>query len=545
VRRLGVVTCAAWLLVAGNTAAWSQIGGTEVPTDRSDTPAGIDQVPGMPDQTPTMLAQRREASGLVELPAMSGPVDAATYRLGPGDVLRLQMWGRVSTSSMLQVGPEGAVIVPGFGTMQVSGRTLADVRHELIGKLQTRFRGVNMDLRLARPRTFFVYVTGQVKTTGPVPVNAASRVFDLVSPGLLLDNGSTRRIIVTHTDGVREIADLELFTRIGDPTLNPYLRDGDVINVPVATEFIYSMGAFARPQRFELGTRDSLITLFHLAGDPVPAADVNRALLLRWKDPLTPESLWVRLDDIYARRMNPPLREGDRIYLYYLSQYHLQHEAVIFGEVNRPGPYPIVEGKHHLSDLVSSAGGFLPTADLSAINVHRRAAGSNEKDPELDRLLRLSRDQLTMSEYDALNTKLAGLREGYRVDWNRLKANPKELDLLLRDGDIVTVDRLVNSIRVDGQVKRPGILTFRTGQVVRDYIQQAGGFTDRAWKSRIRVTRAVTGQVLPVGNVKSLDPGDFVWVPERPDKTNLDYLRETLTALAQVATVIIAIRSIR
>ena len=66
-----------------------------------------------------------------------------------------------------------------------------------------------------------------------------------------------------------------------------------------------------------------------------------------------------------------------------------------------------------------------------------------------------------------------------------------------------------------------------------------------AWSSRVRVTRAVTGQTLPARNVRVLDPGDFVWVPERPDKSPWDYARETLTALAQVATVIIAVRGVK
>ena len=478
---------------------------------------------------------------------MAGPVDATTYRLGPGDVLRLQMWGRVSSSSMLQVGPEGVVTVPGFGTMQVSGRFLAAVRQELIGKLQTRFRGVNMDLRLARPRTFFIYLTGQVKATGPVAVNGASRVFDIVSPGLLMDNASTRRIEVTRTDGGREIADLELFTRIGDSRVNPYLQDGDVINVPVATEFIYSQGALARPQRFELGSRDSLLTLFHLSGDPIPAAEVDRALLVRWKDPFKPDSLWIRLDDVYSRSVNPELRDGDRLYVYYLPQYHVQHEVYLFGEVARPGVYPIAEGVQHLTDLLKAAGGFLPTADLTAIRIHRlnpNAPSEGEKDPELDRLLHLPREQLTSSEYARLITGLASLREDYRVDWTRLNSAPKSLDLLLRNGDVVRVDRLVSSVRVDGAVRRPGILSFKPGMRIRDYIDQAGGMTEKAWASQIRVTRAVTGQTLPANNVPSLDPGDFVWVPERPDKTAWDHIGAILTALAQLATVVIAVRSI-
>jgi polysaccharide biosynthesis/export protein len=478
-------------------------------------------------------------------PAMAGPVNANTYRVGPGDLLQLQLWGRVSRSWLLQVGPEGTLMLPGSGTVSVDNRTLSMLRTDVIQRLESKFRGVNMDLRLARPRQFLVYISGQVKSPGALVATGANRVFDLVGPGILQDDASQRHIEVNHLDGSREIADLDLFVRTGDVSFNPWLRDGDVIQVPVATEFVYASGAVARPGKFELGPRDSLVTLFHLAGDPIPAADVERALLLRWRDPLTAESLLVRLDDVYSGRTNPVLREGDRLYVYLLPQYHAQQEAFINGEVNRPGPYPIAEGRTRLSDLVKSAGGFLPTADLSAIRVHRRSAQTSEKDPELDRLLRLSRDQLTASEYDALNTKLAGLREGYRVDWARLQSSPKELDLLLRHGDIVTVDRLVNSIRVDGQVKRPGILTFRPGQRIKDYIEQAGGFSARAWTGRVRVTRAVTGQTLAASNVKSLDPGDFVWVPERPDKTALDHAQDTLTALAQIATVIIAIRSIR
>jgi polysaccharide biosynthesis/export protein len=539
VRGFAIACVAACLLSLEASGAWSQVDpGGEPATQMPNI-----QIPGLEDLT--MPPARRAESPVVGLPPLSGPVDPDIYRLGPGDVLRLQMWGRLSSSSNLQVTPEGVLIVPGVGTVQVSGRTLTAARQDILTRLRSQFRGVNMDIRLASPRSFFIYLTGQVQSPGSARATAANRVFDVIRPGALLPNGSTRRIEVKHADQTREIADLELFTLIGDQSLNPYLRDGDVINVPVATEFVYTLGALARPQRFELGTRDSLLTLFRLSGDPIPSADVSRALLLRWVTPLKPESLWVRLDEVYSGRTNPRLREGDRVYVYYLAQYQQQQEAFIYGEVNRPGPYPIEEGRHRLSDLVSSAGGFLSTADLSAIRVIRRNPEASEKDPELDRLLRLSREQLTMSEYDALNTKLAALREGYRVDWNRLQATPRELDILLKNGDVVRVERLVNSIRVDGAVRRPGILSFRPGLSISDYIRQAGGYTDRAWGGRVQVTRAVTGQTLPARNVPSLNPGDFIWVPEKPDRTAWEGARDVLSALGQVATVIIAIRSLR
>ena len=510
--------------------------GPVTPSDEpgSDVPRGSDE---------------RGASALYGIPgrnalSLPGPVDPRIYLVGPGDLLLLQLWGRVSRSVPLEVGPEGTIMIPGAGTMNLEGRTLSEVREQVLTRVRSQFRGVNMDLRLARPRSFRVYLTGQVRSPGPVDANGTSRVGDALAGSALLDHASRRRIEILRRNGERQIADLGLFHRTGDQSLNPWLHDGDVIQVPTATQFVYAQGAVAQPGRYELGPRDSLRTLLRLAGDPLPAAEAGRALFVKFRDAYTPESLWVTLDDVYSGRVNPPLEDGERVYVYFIPQYHQQDEAVIVGEVERPGTYPIVEGRTRLSMLVHAADGFLPSADLSAIRVHRLNPAAAEKDPELERLLRLSRNELTATEYEQLRTKLASLREDYRVDWTRLKSDA-ELDLLLRDGDVVRVERLVSSIRIDGEVRRPGILTYTPGQSVRDYIRQAGGVTDRAWSGKIRVTRAVTGQTFLARNLKTLDPGDFVWVPEKPDVTAWEQAKEVLTALASVATVVIAIRSVQ
>ena len=526
-----IIGCGLSSLLAGWILASPVMGQSESP----ETPSA----PEMNEARQDLPALLKSAS-----PTLAGVVDPNVYRVGAGDLIQVQMWGKASRSWVMEVGPEGVLLLPGSGALQVAGRTLVEVRKDVLGRLRSQFRDVSIEMRLARPRTFRVYLTGQTKRPGPVLANGASRVGDVLSPQGLLETASQRRIEIKRTDGTRDFADLDLFFRIGDASLNPWLRDGDIINIPVATDFIYAQGAVALPGRFELGPRDSLLTLFRLAGDPLPSADADRALLIRWKHPFEPESLWFGLGEAYDRKINPELREGDRLYVYFIPQYHLQHEASILGEVARPGVYPIFEGRHRLSNLVTAAGSFLNGADLSAIRVYRRNPATGEKDPELERLLRLSRDQLTSSEYEKLSTKLAGLREDYRVDWNRLTGS-KDLDLLLRDGDIVRVERLVSSVRVDGEVRRPGIVAYRSGQGISDYVREAGGYTDRAWRSRVRVTRSVTGQTLLARNVKTLDPGDLVWIPEKPDRTVWDHSRDLITALAQIATVIIAIRSIK
>ena len=545
-----IVTIVVAGLVAAPMATHAQTGAGGTPTgdveggQRTGTPTGTNRdrenlLPGLADELPGLRPP--QSTG----PSLSGPIDPNTYFLGPGDVLQLLMWGKVSKALSLEVGPEGQMLLPGAGLLSVADRTLADVRKDVIQRMSREFRDVNMDLRLQRPRTFRVYLAGQVHNPGPLDVNASYRVTDVLSPAMFLDDASRRRIEVRHRDGRVDHADLERFTRLGETGWDRMLEDGDVLTVPVATDFIYAAGAVANPGRIELAPGDSLLTLFHLAGDPLPAADADRALLVRFTKPFEPESLWFGLAEVYSGHVNPALRDGDRLYLFFIPQYHLQHEAVIIGEVARPGSYPIVEGRHHLSDLVRSAGGFLTSADLSAIRVHRPNPNSGEKDPELDRLLRLSRNELTNTEYEILRTKLANLKEDFRVDWNRLMGDKANLDPLLRDGDVIRVDRLVPSVRVDGEVLRPGIIAYTPGLKVEDYIERAGGYSNRAWKGRVRVTRSVTGQTLLAKNVPSLDPGDVVWVPEKRDSNLAQGAQTFLLFAAQVATIVLAVVTIR
>ena len=540
--RIGTIRIAAVILLIASMAHAQSTAPNLDPSTSIDAPEvpievgrGGRAVPGLGEET--SQGMRPPVAGT----DLAGAIDPKEYTVGPGDVMLLLLWGKVSRTMTLEVGPEGVILLPGAGTFRVDGMKLSDVQAQVIERMKREFRGVNMDLRLIRPRQFRVYLTGQVRHTGPQAVRGGSRVTDVLTPSMLQENGSRRRIEVLHKDGAREIADLDLFDRTGITSANPYVRDGDVLNIPVLTDYLYADGAVARPGRYELGPNDSLLTLFRLAGDPLPSADAERALLIRWRQPFQPESLWFRLAEVYSRSNNPVLREGDRLYVYYIPQYHMQHEASILGEVARPGVYPILEGRHKLSDLVSSAGGFLPGADLSGIRVQRRTTSSGERDQELDRMLRLSRNEMTPSEYATLQTKLANLKEEYRVDWNRLMAAKDDLDLLLRDGDIVRVERLVSSVRIDGEVNRPGLLQFEQGRTVDDYVRQAGGYTNRAWKDKVRVSRSVTGQTLYARNVKTLDPGDLVWVPEKPERDLGRNIAAVLIALAQVATIVIAI----
>src|SRR5207247_4236115 len=104
--------------------------------------------------------------------------------------------------------------------------------------------------------------------------------------------------------------------------------------------------------------------------------------------------------------------------------------------------------------------------DLATIRVFH-STRVYESDPEFERLVKLSRNEMTDTEFEVLRSKLAARREDFRVDWSRVQRSP-ELDILLRGGDLVRVDPLVTSVRVEGEVRRPGIVEFSPPRSVRD-----------------------------------------------------------------------------
>jgi protein involved in polysaccharide export with SLBB domain len=148
---------------------------------------------------------------------------------------------------------------------------------------------------------------------------------------------------------------------------------------------------------------------------------------------------------------------------------------------------------------------------------------------------------MTDSEYEILRTRLAERREDFRVDWDRVRESP-EVDIILRQGDIVRVDPLIASVRVDGEVRRPGIVTYDPDRTVDEYVELAGGYSKLASRSKVLITRAVTGQTLRARDVPSVSPADLIWVPEKRSVDFWGIFRESLAVAGQIAVIWVATR---
>ncbi|HEY6193573.1 MAG TPA: SLBB domain-containing protein [Candidatus Eisenbacteria bacterium] len=470
---------------------------------------------------------------------LAGTIDPGRYRLGPGDVMRLALFGPLSREATLAVTPEGTLFLADMGAVHVAGLTLNEARQVVTTRIRGALRGVGVELQLMVPRTFRVYLTGELRLTGPRTASATSRIVDVLPDTLFLPTSSRRRIEVRSLDGSVRIADVDRFRLAGDMRGEAALSDGDVVHVPVANQFLAAWGGVGRPGRYELGERDSLSTLLQLAGGLREDAVPGRALLVRWTDSRR-ESVWVSLADRGATGLGLPLRNGDELHVFTQPDYHLSERVEITGRVAVTGSYPVRAGVTRLSQLLASAGGVLPDADTASVLLFRARPPSGP-DPEFDRLSRLSRGEMTASEYATFRTRLAGLSPDFRVDLRTVRPGSPN-DPLLADGDHVLVARVVRSIRVDGQVRRPGVVEFEPGRPWAWYVRQCGGFTARSARGQARLTRASSGQTMLARETDVPLAGDFLWVPERSEVPTWQYLRDTILVLAQVATVFIALR---
>jgi protein involved in polysaccharide export with SLBB domain len=340
-------------------------------------------------------------------------------------------------------------------------------------------------------------------------------------------------------DGEVATADLQDFLWTGDWSANPYLGDGDRIIVPEMTRSVRIAGAVARTGLFEYRPGDTLTNLIEVAGGALTMARLDSVLLIRFVGPAELDTLVVNVEAIHGgSAADTPILEDDRIFVRARSQWHQATQVAIGGEVFYPGSYAIVDGQDRVSDLIKWAGGFTPQASPKGVRL-LRGTEIEGQDVEFDRLSRMTRAEMTDTEYQTFRGKLAIRQSAYLIDFSSGQAEPLESDVLLRHRDLIEIERVEMSVRVDGNVLRPGFVAYSTGYTVSDYIRMAGGTSARADMGKTRITRAGSTESDLAESSWIVEPGDFIWVPEKKDTSFWDTFKDVIAVAGQMAAIIL------
>lgn len=518
------------------------------------------------------LLQAPEVSGYTsletgEVVALDEPVDPKTYRLGPGDKLTIFIWGSLQAQHDLTITPEGKLLFPNIGPIDVSGLYLFEAKSRIEKMVLKRYQNVQVTSDLTGLRHFRVYVTGAVNYPGVYEANSTSRVSEVIlkAGGFInedkeLDNlqssttqvkfppgiASHRNIIVKHVDGGIDTADVLIFEQAGDLRYNFKLTDGDEVFVPLREEEVNLYGIFGgvrNPGYFEYSPRDSLKDLISLAhGLSINAASSTAELVRFSEDGKATTKTIIALKDILSGRSpDIQLLPDDRIYIRTVKYYHEKQQVLIMGEIKFPGFYAIKPDSTYLTQIIEKAGGFTQLASLTEAEMTRFVSGE-VIDREFERLKQMLVADMSDLEYEYFKVKSRQKPGRVSVNFEELFNGGGEGDIKLRDGDIIYIPRTSEVVVVSGEVANPGIISYHPRYNYLNYIELAGGYSFRADKGKVRVIKGVTGEWKKAKRKTRIDPGDAILIPEKKKIKYFSVIKDVVTFLGGTATVYLVIR---
>ena len=211
------------------------------------------------------------------------------------------------------------------------------------------------------------------------------------------------------------------------------------------------------------------------------------------------------------------LQPYDEVYVRRSPGYQAQQNVVIDGEILFGGNYAMTNREERLSDLVNKAGGPTSLAYLRGAKLTRVASAGEKK--RMGDVIRLMSRQLGEAMIDSLGI---GVEDTFTVgiDLEKALTNPKgSADLVLREGDVVFIPKNTNTVTINGAVMVPNTVSYMKGKNVDYYLNQAGGYSDNAKKSKKFIVY-MNGQVTKVkgSGKKQIEPGCEIIVPSKAKK---------------------------
>lgn len=363
-------------------------------------------------------------------------------------------------------------------------------------------------------------------------------VRDLIrnADGLAEDAYKVRALLYRESDDLTLVSQsIDLGAVLAGTVPDIPLRRNDVLVISSVKD-IFERGGFtisgrvANPGTYPYAENTTIEDLILAAGGLLEGAsyakvDVSR----RINDPMATTS-----EDQIAEIFSFSLRDGllmgddnnftlkpyDVVEVRTSPNYMQQQFVTIAGEVTFAGGYALQRRNERISTLVQRAGGITPSAYVRGAHLMRHM--TEDEKAARDETLRLA---MSSSGNDSISVSKVQVSDYYSVgiDLEKALANPGSTDdLVMREGDRLFVPELVSTVKISGDVMVPNTVTFKEGLKVKDYINLAGGYGNRANKGKVFVVY-MNGMVQRAKRGTVVEPGCQIIVPSKPDKKGFDW----------------------
>ena len=438
------------------------------------------------------------------------------YTLGPGDVLRVQLWGKENQQLELPVSRNGTISFPQSGPQTVAGLTFDQARQQIKKRVSEQYIGVQASVSLGELRSMRVFVLGEARNAGSYTVSSLSTITNaLYVSGGIKRTGSLRKI--QHKRDGKLIGELDLYDLLlaGDTSNDNRLQPGDVIFIPPVGDRVGIEGEVYRPALYELRNSTNLQELVNLAGGLTPQAYPQLVRIERNNDDFL--RIIAEADLTTSKGKQAAVKPGDRIEVASISDITGQYVEVK-GAATRPGRYAWVPGMRVSSVIRSLESDLLQEADkryaaivrtdrgtdtVSVINLRLRKALDNPGG-ENDIIIQEKDQFLIFADEGKLSAKTSDLNDleqerngtlrgeqGKQREQERSKSkNEKDFTRFSREALFAPILQRLKAqaspgkpqqtIRVTGPVRYPGEYPLPASRQVADAIYVAGGLKDSA-----------------------------------------------------------------
>ena len=254
----------------------------------------------------------------------------------------------------------------------------------------------------------------------------------------------------------------------------------------------------------------------------------------------------IELDSISTKIIMKPY---DQVYVRKNPTFELQQLVQVNGLIKYPGPYPRLNKFEHLSSYIERAGGVKENADLSGAILYRKKT-QYFRDNVTAKVNTLT-DSTGAIKLDSIKTDIAEVsQEPISIDLFRaLKYKNSKYDIVLQEGDVIFVPEINPFVSVKGTVQSPLKLTFDKEHTnVSYYVDKAGGYGQRPWRSRIYVQYANgksrrTKTFFFMHFYPKVEEGSTVTVPFRPEgKGATDVAQQVMLSIIPIVTAAVIAR---
>lgn len=314
-------------------------------------------------------------------------------------------------------------------------------------------------------------------------------------------------------------------------------------------------GEIRNPGDYPFAENVSIEDLIVNAGGLLESASLVKVdVARRTRNPLATEAS-AKLSETYTFSMeNGLIISGDKDFVLQpydivivrrSPEYNEQASVTLSGEVVFPGSYTKKERNERISSLVARAGGVTPGAYLKGATLMRqmdeRERNMAEYTLRLSMQMQAARDSIVVDSID-----IARQRYYVGIDLEKILERPGRAgDLVLKEGDVLNVPEMNNVVRISGGVLYPNVVAYREGMTLRDYIDNAGGFAERARRSKVYVV--YMNNTVSKGTASTIEPGCEIIVPFKPEKSRVlwsDVVQVSSSVLSMISLTVMILLNI-